>query len=110
MEGHDDERAVELSATQAIFPELVIDHRDHLAASLSIPISPVESLPVVFSLPDGAVPQQKHLCLLLTADGPASGQDIQYISHLPPLQLKVHIPLQYPVGLPPQVQLESESS
>lgn len=94
----DDERVVELSIIKAIFPELIVGHGDHLTASLDIPITPAKPLLVIFSL----------------ADEDEEGRQQQllphYISYFPPLQLKISVPPQYPVGFPPHVQLESEYS
>ena len=44
----DDERAVELSAIAAIFPELVIDEKDPYHATLDILVTPEKPLKIYF--------------------------------------------------------------
>ena len=111
IEADDDERAIEISTTKAIFPELVIDPKDCFAASLRIPITPAKPLPVLFSLNDEALlKQQQQLQASPPTTETASGEEVQHISHLPPLRLEISLPPQYPFDLPPRVQLESELS
>lgn len=116
----DDERAVELATIAAIFPELVIDSSNPFSASLEIPVFPAKVLAVLFPpLTSGA--QSVGLItppssdgsndVALAKDGAASKViQITYLSHLPPIILRVTLPDGYPADAPPQIQLASDSS
>ena len=80
----DDERSSEIATVSYIFPELTLLGPHSFA--LSIPVSPVPPIPVVFS-DESAVTRT--------------------ISHFPPLQLTVTLPESYPLETPPNIKLES---
>jgi len=82
--GQDDERSSEITTVSYIFPELTLlgPH----SFTLSIAVSPVSPIPVVFS--DESVAART-------------------ICHFPPLQLTVTLPESYPLEAPPNIRLES---
>ncbi|KAF2183929.1 RING finger protein-like protein [Zopfia rhizophila CBS 207.26] len=79
----EDEREEELTSLQAIYPELVVDSSSPFTASLDIRVTPVEPLRLHFPHPP----------------------DIQALSHLPPLHLKITLPEGYPSEKPPFLRL-----
>ena len=114
QEAEEDERAIELSSLRAIFPELVSDSSDPFAASISLPVNPIDPLPVVFR-PLGALlgvlPASQDFAK--TNGEPTDGvvpPTIKSLSHLPPLGLKVKLPNGYPSQQPPVFQLSTELS
>ena len=116
QEAEEDERAIELSSLQAIFPELILDSGDPFAASISLPVNPIEPVPVVFSpLAGGAAQDSSDASNGLAktnrevADGVVP-HTVKSLSHLPPLALKVQLPNGYPAHKPPVFQLSTESS
>ena len=115
-EAEEDERAIELSSLQAIFPELVLDSSDPFAASISLPVNPIEPLPVVFPPLVGSVPLGVPHALQDPAKTNGEVADevaplvVKTLSHLPPLALNVQLPEGYPAQMPPVFQLSTESS
>ena len=118
-EASEDERAVELSAISAIFPELEIDENDPFSASLELAVAPANTFPVAFP----SVSECSPPSVLLT---PPSSDDtdidptkavsgsavstIHHLSYFPPLRLQITLPNGYPEELGPRVHLESGSS
>ncbi len=124
LEDSEDERAIELSAIAAIYPELSINPSNPFSASIEIPVEPIKALAVVFPAqangeqvaanPD--LDDKGQLILakeavgkqLATAEEPAL--DVTYLSHLPPLTLQICLPEGYPSKEPPVFQLYTQSS
>ena len=116
----EDERTIELSSIAAIFPELVVDPQHPFTASLELPVNPSKLLAVIFPpLTDGAPPAQApappvgqalHIAGHQEPTAPVKTAEIRYLSHLPPLHVKVTLPDGYPAESPPQVHLAAHSS
>ncbi|KAF2826163.1 RWD-domain-containing protein [Ophiobolus disseminans] len=81
----DDERAVELSTLQSIYPELIIDANDPYCAALDVLVAPSTPLPVTFE-PD---------------------QDVQRLSYLPSLHIEINLPTTYPAEISPSIKLST---
>ncbi|MCJ1259529.1 translation termination inhibitor protein itt1 [Lignoscripta atroalba] len=122
LESLEDERAVELSAIAAIFPELVIDPSNPFSACLDLPISPSKPLAVLFPPLAGGAPPV-GLLTPPSSDGTSDGvsaktvmpdhqsvQDIHYLSHLPPLTLRIELPDGYPAQTPPTFNVQADIS
>lgn len=92
----DDERTMELSALQAIFPELIIYEKQPFTATLELPVAPSEPIPIVFkdasdkSLIEGDRPLQIHR-----------------LSYLPNIRIGITLPEGYPVEKPPVLELSA---
>ena len=114
-----DERTIELSSIQAIFPELVIDPSDPYSATLDLPVTPLNPVRLQFSQPSvDAAPIQlptppnsedpsqdaKHP---VDVAGRNEGSQVETheLAHLPPLTLTLHLPERYPAEAAPQVRL-----
>lgn len=120
----EDERAIELSSIAAIFPELTIDPATLFTAYIDISVEPVEPLAVLFpSLAAGGQPAvhpdynakgQLRLTGLgvdaRQATAKELAQDVNYLSHLPPLTLQVSLPHGYPAENPPIFEVYTQSS
>ncbi|KAL8788991.1 MAG: hypothetical protein Q9213_001400 [Squamulea squamosa] len=120
----DDERATELSTISAIYPELLIDPSDPFTASIDIAVEPVQPVFAFFpSTSDGAQPglptppDSDGRSESLTEDAGLEGHsrpathatfEIHELSHLPPIQLQIHLPPTYPIEQPPELKLVSE--
>ena len=112
-EGND--RAVELSAIAAIYPELVIQSdigasQGDRRASLNIQIDLVRPISIQTPLiADGAAPdrtEEKE-----AAPHPREGaQETHELLHLPPLNLDVFLPQGYPTKRPPIIRLSTPHS
>ena len=103
----EDERTEELSAIEAIFPELIIDPVNRFSASLELAVTPARMLPVTFpSLTGGGAPPQQRA----EAVRPQLAPETRYLSHLPPLKLVVTLPQKYPSCAPPEAKLVSQYS
>lgn len=120
QESTEDERTVELSTLAAIFPELTLDPSNPFSASIEVPINPARPLAVTFA-PNVEVAVQAGLPTPPSSNGTKEdevrterpGQEaakIRWISHLPPLILKVTLPKGYPAEKAPIIHLESQSS
>jgi E3 ubiquitin-protein ligase RNF14 len=93
----EDEREIELSSISAIFPEIVLDPQDPFSASIDLPITPSNPLPVVFlELSDGSNKVREDLGTQL---------ETYYLSHLPNLHLRIYLPKGYPTSKPPLFDL-----
>ena len=116
----EDERAVELSAIAAIFPELAINPIDPFSASIELPVNPARPLAVTFVPGSGvAIPTA-----LLKPPSSNSTEDestntnvaqlndnsVHLLSHLPPLLLTLKLPDGYPSNQAPKLCLDSHSS
>ncbi|KAL8767703.1 MAG: hypothetical protein Q9209_005883 [Squamulea sp. 1 TL-2023] len=120
----DDERATELNTISAIYPELLIDPSNPFTATIDLPVEPVQ--PFFASFPqtsDGAQPglptppDSDGRSGSLTDDAGLDGHsrpathaavEVHELSHLPPVQLRIHLPPTYPIEQPPQLKLVSE--
>ncbi|OBT92708.1 translation termination inhibitor protein itt1 [Pseudogymnoascus verrucosus] len=92
----DDERTMELSALQAIFPELVIDEKQQFTATLELPIAPSESVPIVFKdvSDDSPIEADRQL-------------QIHRLSYLPNIHIGITLPEGYPAEKPPVLELSA---
>lgn len=124
LEESEDERAIELSAIAAIYPELAIDRSNPFSASIDIPVEPIKPLTVLFpaiangeqvaadqNIDGHEQPLQAKIIVetqLATAEEPAL--DVTYLSHLPPLTLEICLPEGYPAEKPPVFHLHAQSS
>jgi E3 ubiquitin-protein ligase RNF14 len=119
----DDERAMELTAIEAIFPELQHDPKDPFTASIELPINPIESFSVLFpQLADGAPPTAIPTPPNSDGEGNSEGNaedapftqeialDVHQLSHLPPLKLDIVLPSGYPASNPPRFALSTSPS
>ncbi|KAL8936551.1 MAG: hypothetical protein Q9216_004873 [Gyalolechia sp. 2 TL-2023] len=117
----EDERAIELTTIAAIYPELVLDPSDPFTASIDIPVEPIEPLVVLFpplseghtsiGLPTPPGSDSKNPTSLETT-GPnlglqvsAESEQVHGLSYLPPVTLRIQLPLGYPDAAPPHLKL-----
>lgn len=91
----DDERTMELSALQAIFPELIIDEKHPFAATLELPVAPLEPVPIVF-LDTDKTPIEADRQL-----------QIHRLSYLPNIHIGITLPDLYPAEKPPILELSA---
>ena len=108
-----DERTIELSALAAIYPELVIQSDDGAnddvkRASLSIQVDPLVALSIYTpKLADGA----GSIANGASHEGHRDGCQERYRpSHLPPLNVDIAVPQDYPAQKPPAVHLSTQES
>ncbi|KAI9690092.1 MAG: translation termination inhibitor protein itt1 [Bogoriella megaspora] len=116
----DDERAIELDSTKAIFDELSIDPEKPHTATIEIPVAPEAPLPIAFPSADGAppnllpTPPSSDHDFADTEDKedpvavPILPLDIHYLRHLPPIGLQIILPEGYPSDAAPQFTLSCE--
>jgi len=115
----EDERALELSTVAAIYPELNIDVApDHIFATLSIKVEPIEPLLIRFlpadGVPPGGLPTPPNSSDEGThlneedRQGLSINHDAHKLSHLPPLNLRITLPDGYPAETSPLIRLESQ--
>lgn len=92
----DDERTMELSALQAIFPELVIDEKQPFTATLELPVAPSEPIPIVFKDASDKSPIEadRHV-------------QIHRLSYLPNIHIRISLPDGYPAEKPPILELSA---
>lgn len=117
-EDSEDERAIELSAISAIYPELVIDSSDPFSASIDIRVEPIKPLAVIFlpseteANPPGlltppnsdetlGVQSARNNLQKRPALAEVQDQEIHHIANLPPLTLKICLQDGYPTQKPP---------
>lgn len=124
FEEAEDERAIELSSIEAIYPEIVIDPSDPFSASIDIRIEPITPLPILFpALVDGGAPSDVLTPPTSDENGEArrdfhpenltpdhQAQDVHLISHLPSLALDIRLPEGYPTQKPPIFNVRTASS
>jgi E3 ubiquitin-protein ligase RNF14 len=93
----DEERAIELSALLAIFPELIIDERKPFTASLELRIAPSEPVPILFKD--------------ISDNSPTETRDrlhpIHRLSYLPNIHMGITLPKDYPAKRPPILGLST---
>ncbi|KAL8997128.1 MAG: hypothetical protein Q9169_003511 [Polycauliona sp. 2 TL-2023] len=122
-EAEKDERSLELSTLSAIYPELLRDSSDPFSATIDIPVEPVRPIFVFFppstdgvqpGLPtppdtDGTSqsPSDDALPKLQSQSASHANLEIHELSHLPPVQLRIHLPRAYPDEQPPELELIS---
>lgn len=115
-ESSEDERAIELFALQATYPELKIDPASPFKASLHLPVVLANPLAVQFpplAVVAPALPTPPNSDGVSDDGfGQAEGRQIQgeirHISHLPPLHLTIDLPTGYPSQAPPKFDLACE--
>ncbi|MCJ1285501.1 translation termination inhibitor protein itt1 [Xylographa opegraphella] len=116
----EDQRATELTTNTYIFPELIIDTESCFSASIELPVNPAKPLVVVF-VSDAEVATAVNLPIpprSTVSSSEESGTiavtvdalNIHHLSHLPPLALRLALPVGYPTEEAPVVHLESQSS
>ncbi|MCJ1321036.1 translation termination inhibitor protein itt1 [Xylographa vitiligo] len=116
----EDERATELSTNTYIFPELVIDADSSFSASIELPVNPAKPLAVAFvsrtevatasdlPTPTGSTVASSEESRMIEVA--ADALPVHHLSHLPPLALRLTLPVGYPTKEAPLVHLESQSS
>ncbi|KAL8978556.1 MAG: hypothetical protein Q9205_005883 [Flavoplaca limonia] len=116
-EADEDERSSELSTLSAIYPELLIDSLDLFSATIDIPVEPIR--PKFVSFPPSSGGEQPGLPTPPNSDDKDIGTDtplrsaicnpleIHELNHMPPLQLRMHLPRSYPEMQPPELELVS---
>lgn len=92
----DDERTIELSALQAIFPELIIDEKQPFTATLELPVAPSEPAPIVFKNASDKSPIEVDRKL-----------QIHRLSYLPNIHIRITLPEGYPAENPPVLELSA---
>ena len=125
LEGPEDDRAIELSAISAIYPELIINSADPFSATIEIAVEPVEPLAIVFLPVENGI----YLSGLLTpapsddvenrvANKPLhptsegadpTNRDIHHFTYLPPLTLEIDLQEGYPSQKPPLFHLHAQT-
>ncbi|KAL9003891.1 MAG: hypothetical protein Q9188_003253 [Gyalolechia gomerana] len=120
----EDERSIELTTIAAIYPELVLDPSDPFTATIDIPVEPIKPLAVLFPpLAEGdasaglPTPPDSNSKTLTSTEpaGPnpqlqvpcGDAREVHELSYLPPVTLRVHLPLGYPDGVPPDLKLST---
>jgi E3 ubiquitin-protein ligase RNF14 len=93
----DDERSMELTALQAIFPELIVDGRSPFTASLDLRIAPSEPVSVIFKD--------------VSDQSPTEAEDrhhpIHQLRYLPSIHIGITLPEGYPTKTPPVLRLST---
>lgn len=122
-----DQRDVELSSLEAIYPELQrVDPNDPYKIFLEVPVNPAKGVLVTFPNPttDGAVPADGAAAngagvgdnhhggadggLAIDPDrNPNNGPDSHRLSHLPPVRLEIELGSGYPEEKPPNVSVST---
>ena len=108
-----DERAVELSALAATYPELIIHPGQDATnkrqkASLEIQVEPIEPISIQTpTLADGIDPTEIPSEVICVDD---SIREVNHVSHLPPLTVEFSLPVGYPSDEPPVVQVHTQGS
>ncbi|KFY86765.1 hypothetical protein V500_07412 [Pseudogymnoascus sp. VKM F-4518 (FW-2643)] len=92
----DDERIIELSALQAIFPELIIDEKQPFKATLELPVVPSEPVPIVFKDASDKSPIEAERQL-----------QTHRLSYLPNIHIEITLPEGYPAENPPVLELST---
>lgn len=91
----DDERIMELSALQAIFPEIIIDEKQPFKANLELPVAPSEPVPIVFKDASDTSPKE------------ADRLQAHRLSYLPNIHIRITLPEGYPAKKPPVLELST---
>lgn len=128
LEGPEDDRAVELSAVSAIYPELIIDSDNPFSATIDIAVEPVNPLAIAFVPLENGARQTGLLTPSLSDDveNPVAknsfqtqsqgtdptdptDQEIHSFTYLPPLTLKIDLQEGYPSRKPPLFHLNAQT-
>lgn len=125
LEGPEDDRAIELSAISAIYPELIIDSADPFSATIEIAVEPVEPLAIAFLPLENGICQSGLLTPSPSDDvensvanksfhpmpegADPTDQDIYLFTYLPPLTLKIDLQDGYPSEKPPLFRLNAQT-
>ncbi|KFY35831.1 hypothetical protein V494_05556 [Pseudogymnoascus sp. VKM F-4513 (FW-928)] len=91
----DDERTMELSALQAIFPELIIDEKQQFTATLELPVAPLEPVPIVFTDASHKPPME------------GDRLQVHQLRYLPNIRIRITLPEGYPAEKPPVLELSA---
>ena len=120
LESADDERAVELSTIAAIFPELILDPSNPFSASLDLPVTPLKPFAVLFPALSGGAPLANFPTpptsiestddTSIQRDALPAACDVRYLSHLPPLTLRIDLQDGYPFMKSPTIDIISSLS
>lgn len=127
-EGGEDERSIELSALQSIYPELAIDAADAFSAHIDIEVAPLQPLTVRFVSSEATLSPPALTTSLATlsvsnsetahnavnlptaVNGDSTPQitvqATHHLSYLPPLSIDFKLPNNYPSQEPPQVTVK----
>ncbi|KZZ92279.1 RING finger protein [Ascosphaera apis ARSEF 7405] len=89
----DDDRSIEVSSIQAIYPEITLEEASPTSFKLhlEIPVSPLEPQKVVF----------RRSSLDINDGGDTMPENYAMISHFPSLRLSIELPKGYPSSRPP---------
>ena len=112
----EDERTIELSSIQAIFPELVLDPSDPYTATLELPVTPLTPVRIQFSQPSADAASTQLLTPPTSEDPSQDGKqqlevngrdeiETHELEHLPSLKLGIQLHENYPAEEPPEVTL-----
>jgi len=125
MDDDDDERTIELSSIEAIYPELVLNPAKPYAATLDLPVTPYKPLRIYFQSSTSTVPAglltppttegTETVDIRVTSADPAPlanalKVDVHELAHLPPLKIDISLPNGYPQLNPPIVAIRSDPS
>lgn len=116
----DDDRAVELSSIEAIYPELILEPSKPYHARLDIPVTPSTPLKIRFkqSTADAVAPNlspskaestlshvEENGNDIATSQSSNEQSEVHSLTHLPPLVLTIDLPTGYPTEEAPNVSL-----
>ncbi|KAL8672631.1 MAG: hypothetical protein Q9168_002907 [Polycauliona sp. 1 TL-2023] len=122
-DAEEDERSLELTTLSSIYPELRRDETDPFLATIDIPVAPRR--PVFVFFPSSTDGVQPHLPTPPATDGTSQSPsddavsesqppsvthahlEVHELGHLPPPQLRIHLPQAYPDEQPPELELVS---
>lgn len=110
-----DERTLELSALQAIYPEILILPQDNTTGDdikviLQIQVEPLNPLQIhTPSLAEKNGNLDAPAIITITSNGP-DFQDLHTLSFLPPLTVEFALSSQYPLHAPPGISLSTQHS
>ncbi|WYZ38885.1 hypothetical protein EsH8_III_000799 [Colletotrichum jinshuiense] len=98
----DDPRRDELSALQAIFPEIEPDDKNPFCFTIELPVHPANPVTVAFPAASNAdVPAASQL------PGIEPRVDSHELSHLPAVAVRIDLPKGYPSEKPPRVSIST---
>lgn len=109
----EDERDVELSSITAIFPELIIDPQDSHTATLELDVAPSTPLIITFKAQPTSPLAAVTPCIIppsINGENRTAGpiaSALHFLTYMPSLNLKVHLPDGYPEECPPLFTLHS---
>ena len=124
LDALEDERAIELSSIEAIFPELIISPSEPFSGTIDIPVELAEPIAVFFQPVAGGAPlvglpnppnsekSKTSSVTQATADEELSTEqpvhEVHYLSYFPPLTLHIDLPTGYPSESPPSFHLNAK--